>query len=47
METWKVLIIEDEKSDFEKIPETVSPLVVCEFRRLLIQYTEKFKELSI
>ncbi len=35
------------KSDFEKIPETVSPLVVGEFRRLLIQYTEKFKELSI
>lgn len=35
------------KSDFEKIPETVSPLVVGEFRRLLIQYTEKLKELSI
>lgn len=43
----EIIELKQLKSDFEKIPETVSPLVVGEFRRLLIQYTEKFKELSI
>ncbi|MBR5911540.1 MAG: AAA family ATPase [Bacteroidales bacterium] len=43
----EIIELKQLKSDFEKIPETVSPLVVGEFRRLLIQYMEKFKELSI
>lgn len=43
----EIIELKQLKSDFEKIPETVSPLVVGEFRRLLIQYTEKLKELSI
>lgn len=43
----EIIVLKQLKSDFEKIPETVSPLVVGEFRRLLIQYTEKLKELSI
>lgn len=33
------------KSDFEKIPETISPLIVGEFRQVIIQYAEKLKNL--
>ncbi len=33
------------KSDFEKIPETVSPLVVGGFRQMMIQYADKLKSL--
>ena len=33
------------KSDFENIPETVSPLVVGEFRQMMIQYADKLKSL--
>ena len=33
------------KSDFEKIPETISPLIVGEFRQIVIQNAEKLKNL--
>ena len=33
------------KSDFEKIPETVSPLVVGGFRQMMIQHADKLKSL--
>lgn len=33
------------KSDFEKIPETISPLIVGEFRQVVIQNAEKLKNL--
>lgn len=33
------------KADFEKIQETVSPLIVGEFRQIVIQYSEKLNSL--
>ena len=35
------------KFDFEKMPEVSSPLIVGEFRQILIQYAEKLKGLSL
>ena len=35
------------KSDFEKVAEVSSPLVVGEFRQILIRYAEKLKSLSL
>ena len=47
-ETWAdsdKVEIKQLKSDFEKIPETVSPLVVGGFRQMMIQYADKLKSL--
>ena len=47
-ETWTdsdKVEIKQLKSDFEKIPETVSPLVVGEFLQMMIQYADKLKSL--
>lgn len=47
-ETWTnsdKVEIKQLKSDFEKIPETVSPLVVGGFRQMMIEYADKLKSL--
>lgn len=57
METFKKLLAKEEltdadrveirqlRSDFEKIAEAVSPLIVGEYRQMVIQYAEKLKSI--
>jgi hypothetical protein len=39
------VLIKQLKSDFEKITEVLSPLIVGEFRQIVIQNAEKLKSL--
>lgn len=41
------MTIQQLKSDFEKIAEASSPLIVGEYRQILIQYAEKLKKLQL